>query len=303
MEKMKTIKSNRYIKSGTSAAVFILSALLSFFVFDTAKAQESKSLLWKIEGNGLEKPSYLYGTIHAICKDDFFLTEAVNKAQSETEQTALELDMDDPQFMQQMQMNMMNPGMKNIASEFSEDQKKVTDEFFAANYGAGLAQLGIIKPFGLLAMVIQKSIPCDATESYEQVFIKNAKSREVEVVGLETVEFQTTLFDKEPMADQIHLLVQSIKDFDEGQEDFNKLVKAYKNQDLAAMSALMLESPEYAKYEDLLLNNRNEDWIAKIEALTKEKPTFIAVGALHLAGDKGVIALLKKEGYKVTPVK
>jgi uncharacterized protein YbaP (TraB family) len=299
---MKPNQNSRLKKFGVRILVFAASFLFGMLLFRATHAQDAKSLLWKIEGNGLEKPSYLYGTIHAICKDDFFLTEAVKKAQSETALTVLELDMDDPQFMQKMQMHMMNPGMKNISGEFSEEEKKIADDFFSSNYGAGLAQLGILKPFGLLAMVVQKSIPCEGIESYEQVFIKNAKSREVEVLGLETMEFQATLFDGEPMEEQINLVVQSIKDFDKGKEDFARLVKAYKAQDLTAMSKLMLESTEYAQYEDLMLNDRNADWIPKIEAFAKEQPTFIAVGALHLPGEKGVITLLKKEGYKVTPV-
>ncbi|MEQ8476043.1 MAG: TraB/GumN family protein [Fulvivirga sp.] len=300
---MKFNREDRFKKIGVKLLVFAASFLFGMLLFRTTHAQEANALLWKIEGKDLKKASYLYGTIHAICKDDFFLTDAVNSAQSETELTVLELDMDDPQFMQKMQTHMMNPGMKNISEEFTEDQKAAADKFFAANYGAGLAQLGILKPFGLLAMVIQKAIPCETIESYEQTFIKNAKNREVEVVGLETMEFQATLFDNEPMAEQISLLMQSIEDAEKGTEDFNRLVKAYKDQDLKAMSDLMLESPEYAKYEDLMLNDRNKDWIPKIEAFVKEQPTFIAVGALHLAGENGVIQLLKKEGYKVTPIK
>lgn len=299
---MKSIK-DKIIKTGIKLLMFSAAFLIGILLSKATHAQSSNSLLWKIEGNDIEKPSYLYGTIHAICKDDFFLTDAVKNAQSETELTVLELDMDDPQFMQKMQTHMMNPGMTNISGEFTEDQKAAADKFFAANYGASLAQLGILKPFGLLAMVIQKAIPCEAIESYEQTFIKNAKNREVEVMGLETIEFQATLFDKEPMAEQISLLMQSIEDAEKGAEDFNRLVKAYKAQDLKSMSDLMLESPEYAKYEDLMLNDRNKDWIPKIEAFVKEKPTFIAVGALHLTGENGVIELLKKEGYNVTPVK
>ncbi|QSE97344.1 TraB/GumN family protein [Fulvivirga lutea] len=297
-----TLDKKRIKNLLTKTVIFILSFFIGMFLARVTRAQDAKTLLWKIEGKELKEPSYLYGTIHMICKDDFFFTKTMQSKLNETEQTILELDMDDPQFMAKMQQGSLNNGMKNIASEFSEEDKEVVDTFLKANYGAGLAQLGIVKPFGLLSMVIQKSVTCEAQESYEQNFVKNAQEREVELLGLETVEFQTSLFDNVPIKDQIKLLVTSIKEFEEGQEDFKKMVAAYKAQDLIKLKKLMDESPEYTQFEDLLINNRNTDWIAKIEKHAKEKPTFFAVGAMHLAGEQGVINLLKKEGYQLTPV-
>lgn len=299
---MKLNRETKIFKIGVRLFVFAASFLFGMLLFRTTHAQEAKSLLWKIDSNGLEKPSYVYGTIHMICKDDFFLTDAVKKAQTETELTVLELDMDDPQLMMRMQQGSINEGMKNISSELTAEQKEIANAFFKANYGADLSQLGIIKPFALLSMVIQKSLPCTTPESYEMTFVKNAQDRDVEVLGLETVEFQTSLFDNEPMSSQIKLLITSISEFEEGKEEFTKLVEAYKNQDLKALQQIMADSPEYAEFEDLLLGDRNKAWIPKIEDFMKEQPTFIAVGAMHLAGEEGVIALLRKEGYEVTPV-
>ncbi|MEQ8244305.1 TraB/GumN family protein [Fulvivirga sp.] len=300
---MKFNREDRFKKIGVKLLVFAASFLFGMLLFRTTHAQEANALLWKIEGKDLKKASYLYGTIHAICKDDFFLTDAVNAAQSETELTVMELDMDDPQLMMKMQQNSVNAEMKNISSEFTDEQKEIANAFFKANYGADLSQLGVVKPFALMSMVIQKSFPCTEMESYEMTFVKNAQDREVEVLGLETVEFQTSIFDNEPMAAQIKLLVTSISEFEEAKEDFAKMVESYKKQDLKALKQLMADSPEYADFEDILLNDRNADWIPKIGKFAAEKPTFFAVGAMHLAGEKGVIALLKEKGYKVTPVK
>ncbi|MTI41459.1 TraB/GumN family protein [Fulvivirga lutimaris] len=300
---MKVDKHQKMFKIVLKLLVFSASFLVGMLLFRTTHAQDANALLWKIEGKDLKKPSYIYGTIHIICKDDFFVTDAVKKAQSETELTVLELDMDDPEFMQKIQQGSMNEGMKNIVSEFTDEQKEIANTFFKANYGADLSQLGIVKPFALLSMVVQKSVPCTTPESYEATFVKNAQERNVEVLGLETVEFQTSLFDNEPLAKQIKLLITTIEEFDEAEAEFTKLVGAYKNQDLKALQQIMADSPEYAEFEDLLLGDRNKAWIAKIEAFIKEQPTFFGVGALHLAGENGVLTLLKKEGYKVSPVK
>jgi uncharacterized protein YbaP (TraB family) len=300
---MKLNQNNRLKKIEVRLLVFAASFVFGMLLFRTVHAQDANSLLWKIEGNELEQPSYIYGTIHAICKDDFFLTDAVNKAQSETEQTVMELDMDDPELMTKMQQNSVNEGMKNIVGEFTDEQKEVANAFFKANFGADLSQLGIVKPFALMAMVIQKSFPCSEVESYEMTFVKNAQAREAEILGLETVEFQTSIFDNESMSSQIQLLMTSITEFEEGKEEFIKMVDSYKKEDLKALRLIMTDSPEYAEFEDILINDRNADWISKIGEFALDKPTFFAVGALHLPGEKGVIALLKQEGYKVTPVK
>ncbi|WP_332913994.1 TraB/GumN family protein [Algoriphagus boritolerans] len=89
---------------------------LSFWLVGSATAQES-SLLWKISGNGLEKESYLFGTIHIICKSDFLMDERITTAFESTEELILELDMSDPQLQLKMQQVSMNPGMKNIKGE------------------------------------------------------------------------------------------------------------------------------------------------------------------------------------------
>ncbi len=280
--------------------VFVLSFAFGMFLAKATKAQDVNALLWKIEGNGLEAPSYLYGTIHAICQEDYFMKESVKEALDNTGQIVLELDMDDPQFMAKMQKNILNAGMKNISPEFNEEDKALVNEFLKANFGADLTQLGIVKPFGLVAMVVQKTIQCSEMASYEQEFIKVAAEKEVELIGLETVEFQTSLFDNEPMEVQIKMLVDGIKDFEEGQEEFKKMVDYYKAEDLEGMQMLVADSPQFAGFEDILLTNRNKDWIPKIGDIVKDQSSFIAVGALHLPGENGVISLLKKAGYSIT---
>lgn len=298
-----TLKINTTLKY-LIRMVFVIATgfFLGSLFAKSAKAQNTNSLLWKIEGKGLEAPSYLYGTIHAICQEDYFMKESVKEALDNTSKIVLELDMDEPDFMAKMQQNMLNEDMKNISSEFSEDDKALVNEFLSSNFGADLTQLGIVKPFGLVAMVVQKTIQCAEMASYEQEFIKIAAEKEVELIGLETVEFQMSLFDNEPMEDQIKMLVDGIKDIEEGQKEFKEMVRYYKAEDLDGMQELVASSPQFAGFEDILLFNRNKDWIPKIESMVKEQPSFIAVGALHLPGENGVISLLKEAGYEVTAI-
>lgn len=291
------------MKSTNSKLFKVLTGVALGFLFITqAFSQNEKSLLWKIEGKGLKEPSYLYGTIHAICKDDFSISPATKTALENTKQTVLEIDMDDPTMMTRAQQSMLNPGMKNISDQFTEEQRTITNNFLKANYNADLNQFGVMKPFGILSLVMLKSIPCETFESYEGTFVKDAADRKREVLGLETIEYQMSLFDDVAMTEQIDMLVESIKSVDDDKTEFKKLVAAYKAQDLQELFTLMQDSPQFAKFQEIMLDKRNQNWIPVIEKLIAEKSSFIAVGAMHLPGEQGVITLLRKAGYKLTPV-
>jgi uncharacterized protein YbaP (TraB family) len=275
---------------------------LCIVLVSSSFAQEENTVLWKISGNGLESPSYLFGTIHLICPDDFELSDKTKKALDETEQLILELDMDDPDFVTKTQKLSVNPGMKNISDDMSEEDQAVLNKFYKEHYGTDLSQLGILKPFTLLSMMMIKVVNCTEPASYETELMAIAKRNELEIKGLETLEEQFAIFDKVPEEEQIAWLLDYANNENELRRDIDKLVKVYKTGNITAMLELMADYPEYKKIEDELLYIRNKKWIASIEANAKETPTFFAVGAAHLASNRGVIELLRKQGYKVSPV-
>ena len=126
-----------------------------------------------------------------------------------------------------------------------------------------------------------------------------------EVLGLETVEEQFGALDKMGMKKQADLmLVKMIENWNDGKQELKQLITDYKNQDVEAMYEDMAKSKTMdAQFEEDLLVTRNKNWISKIQKITKEKPTFFAVGAGHLRGKKGVISLLRNEGFTVKAVK
>ncbi len=265
-------------------------------------AQEEKTLLWEISGNGLEKPSYLFGTIHIMCKDDFVISEGVKKAFGQADQIALEVDLDDPSEMQTFQNGMVSMAGFDYKGALSEKEYNRLDEIMRANYGQGMATMRIMKPFGVMSALYGEMLACGTPESYELSFIEMAKGETKEVLGLESAASQVAIFDNIPVAEQMTWLSDMLSDTGESQAEWTQMVANYKAQDLAALYASMTESPEYAKYEKQLLDNRNEAWIPKIGQLAKDKSTFIAVGAMHLAGDNGVIKLLRDAGYTLKPM-
>ena len=285
--------------------LFLISLIFSSLYFTQIYGQkEKKSLLYEISGNGLSQPSYLYGTIHIICKDDFVMTEVTKQKFSEAQQVYLELDMDDPKMMPEMMKSMYMTDGSTLKTLMSEADYQKVSQFFKDSLKTNIEMLDKMKPFVLSSMTIPKLIACPS-QSYEETFVKMAKKDNKEVLGLETVEEQFGALDKMGMKKQADLmLVKMIENWNDGKQELKQLITDYKNQDVEAMYEDMAKSKTMdAQFEEDLLATRNKNWISKIQKITREKPTFFAVGAGHLGGKKGVISLLKNEGFTVKAVK
>lgn len=281
-----------------------LILLFTFFASLFLNAQElEKSLLWKISGNGLEQPSYLFGTIHATC--DASLDENTLKALENTQQLFLELDMDDKNMQMEMIKHLpMKDGVK-LSTLLSPEDFKIVDDFLKKNLKMSAKMFDSFKPFMLSSMLLPKMIDCPY-ESVEMNLMKITKEQNEEVFGLEKVEDQMKVFDEIPYQIQADELLKTAKgDLEKEKKEFNEIMVIYQNKDIEGMLKLMSESDNKisADNQDLLLNNRNKNWIPVIIEAIKDKPTFFGVGAGHLAGEEGVIKLLRRKGYKVEAVK
>ena len=144
---------------------------------------------------------------------------------------------------------------------------------------------------------------CPSPAGVEEELLKIAKQDKKEIKGLETIQFQASVFDSIPYQWQAKELLKNIDSFSVYKKEFDDMLKLYKDQQLDSMQN-MVGASEFGseKYEDLLLNNRNKKWVNKLNGIMKNASVFVAVGAGHLTGEYGLINLLKKEGYKVEPL-
>jgi uncharacterized protein len=302
-----------------------LSAQIAEKIADTSSvattpsvSDDKKSLLWEITGKDLSKPSYLYGTIHMIPKADFFLTEETKKAIAASQKVTFEINMKDmtnPMALMGVMMKAVMPDGKRLRDLMSkEDYQLVKNRF--DSIGMPMMILERVKPMFLSALVEGDGAsmnPMDAnsgnskTVSYEFEIMHIAEKQKKEFGGLETMEFQMGIFDSIPYKVQADMLVKSIKSGSkEGESEFGKMVEIYKTQDIEAMAQMMNPAEDtegLGKFESLLVTTRNLNWIPLMAKSMKQKQTFFAVGAGHLGGEKGVVNLLRKEGYTVKPLK
>jgi uncharacterized protein YbaP (TraB family) len=279
----------------------VTTMLIIGFVANAQKLDNS--LLWKISGNGLEKPSYLYGTMHAVCETN--IDDKVMKAFDETNQLYLEVDMDDPNLQASMMGGLMMKDGVTITSLITEEEAKKLDVFLQKNIGFSLKMINTFKPFSISSMYIPKLLDCPM-KAVDTELMNISVAQNEEVFGLETIEDQMAVFDKIPYDVQIEELLKSAEtDLKKDKEEMKKMLTIYKSEDIEAMLAFTKESENKlaSDFEEELLINRNQNWIPIISKVAKEKPTFFGVGAGHLAGDEGVIKLLRKKGFKVEAVK
>lgn len=277
--------------------------LLCSLLMGMAFGQKSEnSLLWKISGNGLQEPSYLFGTIHITC--DASLSDKVKTALDKTQQLCLELDMDDANMQTEMMGSMMMKNGVTMKSLVKEEDFKIVNAFLTTNLGFSADMLNPVKPFMVSAMLYPKMMDCEM-QSVENELIKITKAQNEEVIGLETVAEQLAVFDAIPYQEQMNELVITAKDnMQRDKAELAEMMTLFKSENVEAMVAYTEKSANVmtSKYSDVLLKNRNQNWISRMTTIAKNKPTFFGVGAAHLGGKEGVIALLRKAGFTVEAV-
>ncbi len=261
------------------------------------------TLLWEISGNGLAKPGYLFGTFHLLCKDDFNFSEALKQAISRSHEIYLELDLDDPATVLGALMLMNMKDGKKLKDLYTAEQYKRVLDFFKDSLKTPISLFQRMKPEFLIALLYPKMMPCNSASSVEEEIMELTKDAGKEIKGLETMAFQASVFDSIPYEEQAAELLNTIDSLQKAKADFTLMLNAYKSQRLDEIEKI-INTPEFgvAENQDILLDNRNKNWVVQLKTIMKENPVFTAVGAGHLVGKNGLIALLRAEGFVVRPL-
>ncbi len=289
-------------------SVGLLMAMASL----TAMAQEKNknqfnTLLWQISGNGLQRPSYLFGTIHLICSGDAVLSDSLKKAIQGSDAVYFEVDMDNLFEMLGVVRKMKMRDDTTLADLLDKaDYEKVKKYFEDKGTLLPFSILETYKPLLAASMLMETGSECESPEAMEEVIMKEAKNYSKNVNGLETMSYQMSIFDTIPYKMQAMQLVKYVDDADKGQTDnkeYDKLVQAYKDQDLSKLEELTKSTDMgISNFTDILLYNRNANWVEKLKTILPDRSVVVAVGAGHLPGERGVINLLRKAGYTVKPI-
>jgi hypothetical protein len=215
----------------------------------------------------------------------------------------MEMDMDDPSIMLSGLLYMNMKDGKKLKDLYTDAEYKKVANYFTDSVGIPLMMLQSIKPYFLVAMLYPKMMKCKNASGVEGELMSIAKEDKKEIKGLETMQFQSSVFDSIPYEWQAKELLKNIDSFSIYKKEFDTMLLQYKNQQLSAMEISLAKS-EFGsdKYEDILLTKRNLNWVGQLKTIMQKESVFVAVGAGHLVGEKGLLNLLKKEGYTIEPL-
>jgi uncharacterized protein YbaP (TraB family) len=287
--------------------IFWLTLLTAFGLAGAAQTTNN-TLLWRITGKNTTKPSYLFGTIHMICATDIQLSDSLKTAIHNADKVYLELDMDNMFEMLGALGKMKMRNDTTLSDLLTKEEYQKVKEYF--NKKGGLIPFSMLetyKPMLAASTLMEQNMDCDNMIVMEQLVMEEAKKSSKEIKGLESVNYQMSIFDSIPYTLQAKQLLKYVEDEGKGESSGGKeleaLTKAYRNQELKKLEDLINSDQSLGGFNDILLYNRNANWVKKLQTLLSSGSIVIAVGAGHLPGDKGVINLLRKAGYKVEPVK
>lgn len=263
-----------------------------------------QSLFWRIDHKDLPHPSYLYGTMHIIPEKDFHLGSHLEKIVVSSDQVVFEMKLD---LATQLAASkgVMLPDGQTLEDLLSEADFRKLKSFLLDSMGISKFEFMTytrMKPV-MISQVFSMSAMGEQPASFELSFQALANENDIPIAGLETASEQLAFFDSIPMNDQIDMLMNAITGYHEDLDLLDKMVTYYKNQWIDSLLMFLEEDAEdLMAYESILLSGRNKDWIPKLESFIQKGKAFIAVGAAHLPGKGGVIALLRGAGYTLTPV-
>lgn len=279
----------------------------------TANAQ----LLWKISGNGLKEPSYVFGTHHfaplSIVDSIPQLLTTLKSVDQVCGEIVLD-DMESPAVMQALQQAVIIPGDTTLQTLYTSQQYEELATKLKSLLGADISQLNKIKPAFLINQMNMLFAIKSVKDYNPQLQIDTwlqaqAKEMQKRVLGLETTDFQIgILFDSQSLNRQARMLLCSVNNAYDIERQIGAMTSAYMAQDIAQLEKIINtkyhnELDALPEEENLLFFDRNKNWVKLMPSIMKNGSTLFVVGAGHLIGKNGLIDLLKNSGYTVEGVR
>jgi len=282
------------------ALCFAFTAFATLFFTTSAQAQ-AKGLLWQITGKNIKAPTYLYGTVHLYDTSVYRLPQPVMAKLKQTKQVYFELDFGKINPMEVLQYAMVKDSTERLDKLLdSASLKKLRA---VAKSSVMMQMLGDnmyrLKPLFLTTLLMNngKAVAIDM-EMYNR-----AKQLKDSIGGLETMAEQMQAINAIPVTAQANMIKDMLKTYNGADELIKKLTNIYVKQDINTLLSEMNDNtPMDADFNEALLIKRNIIMANRIDSLLGQRSTMIAVGAGHLGGSTGLIALLKKKGYQLKAV-
>jgi uncharacterized protein len=264
----------------------------------TDNADDFGSLLWQISGNGLKKPSYLFGTVHLIPEKDYFFSETAKKVFKQAEQLCLEINIDDPEMVTAAFKGYLPKGVSLKKLLNQNDYALLTEKLQAQ--GIDIEVVNNMKPILVSSMLLERG-STERLMTYETELAQAAKLQKKPIVALETPLAQMSFLDSIPYTEQATMLTETMLN---GNAELMELIARYTTQNIDTIYNYIQENTtKEGDFNRILLTQRNTAWLPLIADIAQKKSCFFAVGAGHLGGPKGLVRALRQQGFTVKPVR
>ncbi len=257
----------------------------------------AQSLLWKIDGDSLKSPSYLYGTIHVKDKRVFEFGDSVMAAFKRCEVIAPEVDLS-MENIAELAQRMILPDGSTLESLFTPEDYNIMKSVVEETTGMDISLFNKLKPIAVLSLVLNFQIAGDMDVSVDEYLYNKGIEMNKTIIGIETMDEQMEILENIPYS----FIIGYFKNIDQAGEDLEQIITLYLSAELGKLLELMQKDESMVMLQDDLVISRNIRMAERISKMIHEKSAFIAVGAGHLPGREGIIRLLTDEGYSVVPV-
>ncbi len=265
---------------------------------------KTKNTLWRVSSG--KNSVYLLGSLHLLKSDNYPLDDSIDRAFDDSQILVLEVDLrsaSDPQTQQMMLAKGMLPEGDSLDKRISNKTYELA-RAKTAELGLDIAAFKQFKPWFFtmtLARTKFQTLGFNPQYGLDMHFFSKAIQSGKQALGLETFEQQISMLDSLSEINQDELVCQTIKELDTLEQEMDTILKAWSTGDMKLLEETILKSfKEYPTIYKTLITQRNKGWITKIESFLKQKNNYmVVVGAGHLAGNQGLVELLKKKGYSV----
>ncbi len=292
----------------TASIIWVL--VFSLFISTELNAEQNKQTavrqhcLWEVQTP--TNTVFLMGSLHLLKSDAYPLAAEINMAYRASPKVVFETDigaMEDPAVQARWLSMAVYPEGRTLLQDISPDMRAALQKKMAA-LGLPMEQFVRFKPWFLAVTLTTRELqrlgfsPLNGIDVH---FNGRARSDGKTIDFFESIDFQLDLLGNMSIDDQKAFLGQTLKDLEIAAEMADEIMTTWQKGQVDKLHTLLFKSFEdYPEIEDRLLLQRNKDWVKKIAPmLTEPENVFIVVGAGHLVGPEGVVALLKQKGYKV----
>ena len=298
----------RLIKQVVIVVCFISTSSLSAaeLAVDKERILHPKGLLWKIEKPDIS-PSYVYGTMHVSHEDVVNLAEPVEQAFVNTERFVMEVLLNFQAVGVITSRSFFNDG-RNLKTVMQPEDFAKLSQFMTSRFGMTEEVFVNMRPWLLFTMLMMPPEEWGRDSSaLDMILYRRAAMRKIPLLGLETADEQLDVLESLSLEEQIWMLNKTIAEYDEITKQFPVMLEAYINRDLAGLVRIQQQSMDDEtevddRFLEQLVDMRNHRMVERMQNALLQGNAFIAIGALHLPGEKGVLHLLEQKGYKVTVI-